>query len=404
MDYTILLLAILYKYLIGLFPYSGNNKPPMFGDFEAQRHWLEITFHLPAKQWYYYKLDYWGLDYPPLTAFHSFILGCIANLIDPKWIELGASEGIENPEIKLFMRLTSLATDLLILVPSIYYFAKSRQKLVLMLLVFPGLQVIDHGHFQYNSAMLGLALLGFSCMMNRRYIFGSIFFCCSLLFKQMALFYALPVFVFLLGICYQYSITNIIHGIGLLSKLGIAVVTTFLVSLTPFAWDPAVIYQITARVFPVGRGLYEDKVANFWCSISIVVKLRQLFDLDQLMKISICSTLLAVLPACIYLFKTPIPLKFIETLAISSLGFFMFSFQVHEKSILLPLLPITMLYNEYPAFVSWFNNIALFSLWPLLKKDGLLIPYIASIILWNVLTVNTMKQCGKAKFPILVFF
>lgn len=30
----------------------GAGKPPMFGDYEAQRHWQEITFNLPIKQWY----------------------------------------------------------------------------------------------------------------------------------------------------------------------------------------------------------------------------------------------------------------------------------------------------------------------------------------------------------------
>lgn len=47
----------------------------MFGDFEAQRHWMEITTHLPMAKWYLYDLQYWGLDYPPLTAYHSWLLG-----------------------------------------------------------------------------------------------------------------------------------------------------------------------------------------------------------------------------------------------------------------------------------------------------------------------------------------
>jgi hypothetical protein len=34
----------------------------MFGDFEAQRHWMEITQYLPLQQWYRYDLPYWGLD------------------------------------------------------------------------------------------------------------------------------------------------------------------------------------------------------------------------------------------------------------------------------------------------------------------------------------------------------
>lgn len=53
----------------------GFNTPPMHGDFEAQRHWMEITTHLPFSQWYFYDLQYWGLDYPPLTAYHSWLLG-----------------------------------------------------------------------------------------------------------------------------------------------------------------------------------------------------------------------------------------------------------------------------------------------------------------------------------------
>lgn len=53
----------------------GFNTPFMYGDFEAQRHWMEITTHLPVSQWYFYDLEYWGLDYPPLTAYHSWLLG-----------------------------------------------------------------------------------------------------------------------------------------------------------------------------------------------------------------------------------------------------------------------------------------------------------------------------------------
>ena len=57
------------------FVHVGFNKPPMFGDFEAQRHWLELTIQLPVSHWYFHELPWWGLDYPPLTAYHSWILG-----------------------------------------------------------------------------------------------------------------------------------------------------------------------------------------------------------------------------------------------------------------------------------------------------------------------------------------
>lgn len=70
----------------------------MFGDFEgmekrflkiyfwkyfkkklAQRHWMEITYNLKLSDWYVNTtendLSYWGLDYPPLTAYHSYLMG-----------------------------------------------------------------------------------------------------------------------------------------------------------------------------------------------------------------------------------------------------------------------------------------------------------------------------------------
>jgi len=47
----------------------------MHGDFEAQRHWMELTINIPVSHWYFYDLQWWGLDYPPLTAYHSWVLG-----------------------------------------------------------------------------------------------------------------------------------------------------------------------------------------------------------------------------------------------------------------------------------------------------------------------------------------
>ena len=65
----------LFHWTTGFWGYSGYQKPPMHGDFEAQRHWMEITTGLPISEWYFYDLQYWGLDYPPLTAYHSWLLG-----------------------------------------------------------------------------------------------------------------------------------------------------------------------------------------------------------------------------------------------------------------------------------------------------------------------------------------
>lgn len=49
--------------------------PPMYGDLEAQRHWMEITTTIPMSDWYWHDIEWWGLDYPPLTAYHSWLCG-----------------------------------------------------------------------------------------------------------------------------------------------------------------------------------------------------------------------------------------------------------------------------------------------------------------------------------------
>lgn len=39
----------------------------------------QITVNLPVDEWYRNTTDndllYWGLDYPPLTAYHSWLMG-----------------------------------------------------------------------------------------------------------------------------------------------------------------------------------------------------------------------------------------------------------------------------------------------------------------------------------------
>jgi len=45
---------------------------------------MEITRHLPVKQWYTYDLQYWGLDYPPLTAYVSWMCGVMCATV--RWL------------------------------------------------------------------------------------------------------------------------------------------------------------------------------------------------------------------------------------------------------------------------------------------------------------------------------
>ena len=76
-------------------------------------------------------------------------------------------------------------------------------------------------------------------------------------------------------------------------------------------------------------------------------------------------------------------------MAASAYAFFLFSFQVHEKSILLPLLPVTLLGVEYPWMSLMQVSIAMFSMSGLLLKDRLAIPY---VVLSLVYIINALRQ------------
>jgi hypothetical protein len=141
--------------------------------------------------------------------------------------------------------------------------------------------------------------------------------------------------------------------------------------------------QIVHRLFPVARGLYEDKVANWWCASSLLIKWPQLLPRETLVLLSIAATLLSFLPSLVHLFFFPSQLNFLYSMSITSFSFFLFSFQVHEKSILLPLLPASLLlFAEHPLMASWLGFIGTFSLYPLLVKDRLQVVYIASQLLY----------------------
>ncbi|CAL7950277.1 unnamed protein product [Xylocopa violacea] len=399
------LLALLWRWCITYHSYSGQGKPPMFGDYEAQRHWQEITLNIPIEKWYMNTtendLQYWGLDYPPLTAYHSFTLGYIANKINSSYVKLHESRGISTEDHKYFMRLSVLFVDILIYIPSIIYFIsinqvsknleeeltifglRKRYIYLLIMLIYPGLILIDHGHFQYNSLSLGLFVSAVTAMLQGSFIVGSILFVAALNYKQMELYHALPIFFYILGkhLPVKRQLWSRFNLIMLLC-ISVTVVTTFLIIWLPFIKNFEIFTNVIFRLFPLARGVFEDKVANIWCTFNVVYKLRNAISNVVLAKICLIVTTLAVLPSCINLYLNPQRERFIMSLINCSLAFFLFSFQVHEKSILLVAIPVLLHFqsDSFPCF--WFLIISHLSMLPLFIKDGLYMAYCSTLIFY----------------------
>jgi alpha-1,3-glucosyltransferase len=429
---------------------------------------MEITVNLPPSQWYQPSpdndLSYWGLDYPPLSAYQSWLFGKTIQNMEPEAVALHSSRGYETPSSKVLMRWTAIVADLVCYLPaalaccllsrnngnidgkrrkhkSITTTNKHSSSLSLVIaaavmLFSPCLILIDHGHFQYNSIGLGAAAgAAIAITIGGWDHLGAVLYCVSLNHKQMNLYFAPAFFAFLLGKCIhnhnnnnnssdgKSSTTPIYYKIGSIVRLGITVLATFAVLWSPFllldssinstttttsCGNSSAVLMVLRRIFPVQRGLYEDYVANFWCVSSLVIKWKRLIP-SQTMMVKICAitTLVATLPLMVSQIAgggggggggggrhLNTKRGLLLAMTNSALAFFLFSYQVHEKSILLALLPLNMLAVENISNNSssdddemmmvevstWMTCIAAFSMFPLLKKDGLVIAYVAVVL------------------------
>ena len=335
------------------------------------------------------------------------------------------------------MRATVLVSEYIIYMPAVVVLNRkfTRQQGISIwessialvgILMQPAIILIDHGHFQYNTVMLGFVLASMSSMIANRTLWGCVFFVAALCYKQMALYFAPAIFAYLLGVSLVPRL-NMRH----LGVIAVITALTFLVMFSPlligalydhqrgikpgpnfdhsslpsvFSWaldfcNPKSWYyalflqlaQCIHRVFPFARGLFEDKVANFWCALNTVHKLH-VYPKAMAQRISLLATLILILPACMTISVFPRRELLPWAMASSAWGFFLCSFQVHEKSVLLPLLPMTILLGsngglgpEIRAWVGWANTLGTWTLFPLLKKDELRVPYFVLSLLWTFL-------------------
>jgi len=360
---------------------------------------------------------------------------CSGSAINPTWFALDESRALDDPSLKIYMRATVFVSEYLIYVPATIIFLRRYSRLegvniwessiaLVAILMQPGTILIDHGHFQYNTVMLGFAVATLSSVIAGRPLWGCVFFVGALGFKQMALFYAPAVFAYLLGIC-LFPRINIVRffAIALTTVAAFAVLfLPFLMGVaydryTRFNYDPlempplltlrwfmspwnmnAWYYpyvlemgQAIHRIFPFSRGLFEDKVANIWCTIHTFHKLHR-YPIELLQRLALLATTAAILPPCLIIFVKPkkqlLPLAF----AAVSWGFFLCSYQVHEKNVLLPLLPMTLLLSgkdgllpSTRAWVGLANMLGVWTMFPLLKRDELRVPYFVISLLWAYL-------------------
>ncbi|KAL6885317.1 family 57 glycosyltransferase [Trichoderma longibrachiatum] len=347
-------------------------------DFEVHRNWLAITNSLPLSQWYYEKTSEWTLDYPPFFAYFEWLLAHVARLVDLAMVRV-YNLGYDSWETVYFQRFSVIVTELL-LVYALQMFVDSSplqskraaQVAALSVLLSPGLLIIDHIHFQYNGFMYGILVASLvlarskSTLLQSGLVFGAL-----LCFKHIYLYLAPAYFVFLLR-AYCLSARSIFR-IKVLNcvKLGLGLAGIFAAAFGPFALMGQ-IPQLLSRLFPFSRGLCHAYWApNVWALYSLADRVLIHFApklglplkteaLNSVTRGLVGDTAFAVLPevtprVCfaltllfqilplIKLFKRPTWENFIGAVTLCGYASFLFGWHVHEKAILLVIIPFSLI-------------------------------------------------------------
>lgn len=140
-------------------------------------------------------------------------------------------------------------------------------------------------------------------------------------------------------------------------------------------------------------------VSNFWCVSSVVFRWKERFAANAalLVRLALGTTCTALALPAIALARAPTAPRFLVALFAHAFAFFLFSFQVHEKTVLLPLTPLLVIAasGARSAFIAvWLSAVATFSMYPLLFKDGLALPYAALQITYTTLGMCACRALG----------
>ncbi|RGB42880.1 Glycosyltransferase Family 57 protein [Rhizophagus diaphanus] len=352
-------------------------------DFEVHRNWLAITHSLPISKWYYEDRSEWTLDYPPFFAWFEWILSQFAPLADKEMLRVDNLNYTSDATI-YFQRATVIISELVLFYALKKYLTTNNMKNKNLLNILAASIFLNPGILIGNDLMCGIM---FAVLLN---------------FKHIFLYLAPAYFVYLLRhYCFQETS---IQGTKTFSLkhfffLGVSVIIIFLLSFGPFI-IMGQLGQVLSRLFPFKRGLCHAYWApNFWALYSAMDRLLIVFakrlgwTLNESAIGSITRGLVgdvnfALLPqvkanhtfiltlifqmaSLVKLWKHPSYKNFLVSLILNGYSSFLFGWHVHEKAILLVMIPFSLISADNIALFRSYMILAvsgLYSLFPLLFK------------------------------------
>ncbi|ONH78715.1 hypothetical protein BON23_2310 [Saccharomyces cerevisiae] len=404
-------------------------------DFDVHRNWLAITNKLPISEWYYEHTSQWTLDYPPFFAYFEWFLSQFVpkSVRDDGCLDIVEIGKFGLPTI-VFQRLTVIFSEILLFVILQIYINTTKlsersQSFVVAssIVLSPGFLIIDHIHFQYNGFLFAILIGSIVAAKNKRYILCAVLYTTAICFKHIFLYLAPCYFVFLLR-AYVLNVNNfkfksykdflfLIRWANLL-KLATVVVGIFTICFLPFAHQMP---QVLSRLFPFSRGLTHAYWApNFWALYSFMDKIlttvmlklpyvhtfatkfikpplipQNIKEINERLaannngskglvqdvffvilpqippKLTFILTIFYQVLAVLPLLFDPSFKRFVGSLTLCGLASFLFGWHVHEKAIMLVIIPFTFLVGFDRRLLVPFMLVAsagYVSLYPLLYK------------------------------------
>lgn len=338
-------------------------------DFEVHRNWAAITNSLPLQKWYIEATSPWTLDYPPLFAWFEALVACFAKRIDPAMLDVNNLNYASASTI-WFQRVSVMVTDLVLAMAATYAVAERpalEQRAAFAAVVGSGgLLMVDHIHFQYNGMLLGLLVASVALAEKGRLLWSAAIFAAVVNMKHLFAAAGPPFAVFLLRSCCRRP-----GGAAHLASLVVVVAAVCATSLGPFVAKRQ-LSTVLARLFPFGRGLCHSYWApNAWALYAAADRvtaaaLARLTDTPKMSSdssltgglvggvnfavlapvgpsIAAAATIVAQLPALIALWLEPQHTgQLTEAVVLSLMSSFVWGYHVHEKAILMVLIPMAV--------------------------------------------------------------
>lgn len=395
-------------------------------DFEVHRNWLAITHSKSYGEWYSdgASASEWTLDYPPLFAWFEWALSQCGALVDPGMVNV-ENLGYESDATIVFQRLTVIITEIVLVLGVLFamHGTSSSKKALAVFLVaaHPGLYIVDHIHFQYNGMLLGLLVFSIYFATYGNDVLATATFTVLLCMKHLFLYVAPAFGAYYLGLLWDLPLGQ---SVTLFSKLSVVAVSVLAVSFGPFI-GKGMLPQIISRLFPIQRGLVHAYWApNFWAlyagfdkGLSIILPRIGMERFVSITKANLTGglvgvssfsvlpevtspmtfiiTVCAMIPALFHIIRRPFPGTLVETVVYCSLCSFLFGYHVHEKAILMTLIPMAIMVakarhgDRMAGSYIFLTTIGTYSLFPLLTepqeyliKVFLLLTYLIIAVPW----------------------